>query len=782
MFKAGKGKINRSLLRKLSLPYIIMALAAMMTLLVSTGHMVRNLRENLEYTGNIQLDITRIRIDNLLSQLRQFTAEAGNDSFVLKTAGENAAVRGPRWDLYQLTGSVNRMEGQTGSPIYLYFPGSGLLVSDRYYGDAGNFYEHEVADTGIPQDIFQEAASGTYQTTRIFAVPGDDSHPSGHLIFVRPINVMRKNLTGCNAIMIFDLDQLVKASEWLQESDLCIADRNNKVMVGNTDLTEDGKAAILSALLGSAQENRKSRFTAAGKVVTSISSDYENWDFCVLTQNVNYLQQIRFAVRLVLLLIIVYVVLFAVVLFAEYRKRYREISRTIGAFAGSDRKGDAVADSLPPDAYEYIDSHIRQLVGKNLENNDLLQHQRISIRRGVYNQILHQRDVTRQFDRDTFREVGVTIADDQLCGILRYRIEKDEMASVRAELKDFILKNVTEENLTDLGLSCVCLEEGSEEIIYAVWERTALAEKKDLTGEIFKAERKTKTFVTDQFHIGYESAISNQHHGIDGIHQAFGETEAVFAHRKAGEGNVICYRDLNRIPEDHLPQYPVEMENRLMYYIQHGDDAGAQDQIQQILARNASEQLPAEAFSYLVSRIAADIVRAGKRVTGDPLVTDRCDALMKAIHAGGSDRESVSEMLQDAARVVCQKIAEMAEQDRHAGKAGLSQAITGWIGENYMNPEMNAAMVAEQFLMTPAVLSRYFKQTEGDTPSHYITTLRLSKAKEELLKGKTVEEVSVTCGFASKRTFLRVFKQYEGVTPSQYRNLHRDENERDAET
>ena len=99
-----------------------------------------------------------------------------------------------------------------------------------------------------------------------------------------------------------------------------------------------------------------------------------------------------------------------------------------------------------------------------------------------------------------------------------------------------------------------------------------------------------------------------------------------------------------------------------------------------------------------------------------------------------------------------------------------------------MNPEMNAAMVAEQFLMTPAVLSRYFKQTEGDTPSHYITTLRLSKAKEELLKGKTVEEVSVTCGFASKRTFLRVFKQYEGVTPSQYRNLHRDENERDAET
>lgn len=776
MPKAGKAKINRSLLRKLSLPYFIMAFAAILTLIVSSGHMVHSMRENLEYTGNIQLDITRIRIDSLLSQLRQFTAEAGNSSSVLEAALESGDMEGPRWELYQLTRSINSMEGQTGNHIYLYFPGSNLAASDTYYGDAESFYGHEIAETGVPFESFHDAISGVYQTTRIFAVPGSASNKSGYLIFVRPLNVMRKDLAGCNAVMIFDLDQLVKASDWLEESSLCIADRNNRVIIGSPDLSEEDADIILSRLLESARESRRSRFSVGGKVVTSISSDYENWDFCVLTRDVNYLQQIKFAVRLVIILVTIYVILFAIVISAEYRKRYTEISKTIGAFAGSDRKGGKVPDALPPDAYEYIDSHIRQLVEKNLENDDLLQHQKISIRRGVYSQVLHQREVTKQFDRDTFREVGLAITDDQPCILLRYKIEKDETASVRADLKDFILKNVTEENLADAELSCVCLEEGREEIIYAVWKKTAHAAHGDLTEEVRKAEKKTKTFVMDQFHIGYESAISDEHHGINGIRREFEETETVFTYRRESDSDVICYSDLKRVSEDHLPQYPVDVENRLMYCIQHGDEKGAMAQIQQILVLNRSERISGEAFEYLASRIAADILRAGKHVADDPVVTYRYDAMMKVCHTRGQDKGTVKEALLDAVRVTCQKISDIAENEKNTAKGGLSQEITGWIGENFMNPEMNAAMVAEQFSMTPAVLSKYFKQSEGDTPSHYITTLRLSKAKEELLRGKTVEEASRICGFASKRTFLRVFKQYEGVTPSQYRDLHSEEN------
>lgn len=373
------------------------------------------------------------------------------------------------------------------------------------------------------------------------------------------------------------------------------------------------------------------------------------------------------------------------------------------------------------------------------------------------------------------------MGEDQPCLLLRYRIQKSETPSLRADLKDFILKNVTEETITQAGLSFLCLEEDKEEIIYVVWKTAADVSGSRLTDLVCEAEKKTKTFVMDQFHIEYESAISDAHPGVAGIHRAYGETEAVFTYRKENESPVVCFRDLNRLPEDRLPQCPVEMENRLMHCIHHGDEAGAKEQIREILSFNHADQLSGERFEYLASRIAEDILRAGRRVADDPMVVYRREALMTVCQDRSQDREAATEALADLTRIVCQKISEAAEREKQSGKGGLHRDIADWIAENYADPELNAAMAADHFSMTPAEFSKYFKQKEGDTPSHFITSMRLSKAKEELLKGKTVEEVSAACGFASKRTFLRVFKQYEGVTPSQYRDLHAEENGHDAE-
>lgn len=386
--KFPKLKINRSLMRRWSLAYVIMAAAAVITLIISASHTVYVLRENLIYTSDIQLNITRIRIDSTVSFLRQFTARAGSSTEVLQTAVSDGDLEGSKWDLYQLTKTVTNLEGQSGNEVYLYFPGRELMVSDKYYGDSQNFYQHEVADTGISPEDFQSAVSGKYAATRIFFAGPEQEDGSGYLIFVRPVNVMNRRLSGCNAVMIFNLSQLVKASDWLEKSDLCIVDRNQKSIVGDVALSPEMTDVILGTLLEDARDQRTSRFTTGGKVVAGISSDYENWDFCVLTEDVNYMQQVKLVILLSVFLIVLYVVLFSVIVLSEYRRRYASISKTISAFAGSDSLSRETPDSLPPDAYEYINSHIRQLVDKNMEDDDLLQRQRLSIRHSVYHQLL----------------------------------------------------------------------------------------------------------------------------------------------------------------------------------------------------------------------------------------------------------------------------------------------------------------------------------------------------------------------------------------------------------
>lgn len=39
------------------------------------------------------------------------------------------------------------------------------------------------------------------------------------------------------------------------------------------------------------------------------------------------------------------------------------------------------------------------------------------------------------------------------------------------------------------------------------------------------------------------------------------------------------------------------------------------------------------------------------------------------------------------------------------------------------------------------------------------------------MNNERLEDIAVSCGFGSQRTFLRIFKQYEGLTPTQFKEL-----------
>lgn len=69
-------------------------------------------------------------------------------------------------------------------------------------------------------------------------------------------------------------------------------------------------------------------------------------------------------------------------------------------------------------------------------------------------------------------------------------------------------------------------------------------------------------------------------------------------------------------------------------------------------------------------------------------------------------------------------------------------------------------------------LSREFKKESGENFIDYLTGLRISKAKELLLKGDyKVGEVCRQVGFSSIKYFTKLFKKYTGFTPSNYRDI-----------
>lgn len=94
------------------------------------------------------------------------------------------------------------------------------------------------------------------------------------------------------------------------------------------------------------------------------------------------------------------------------------------------------------------------------------------------------------------------------------------------------------------------------------------------------------------------------------------------------------------------------------------------------------------------------------------------------------------------------------------------------INANY-HKDIGLNELADMVKMNPAYLSLLFKKEVGISYSKYITKVRVQHAKELLLEGKKVVQVSALVGYRDYRYFCDVFKKNVGTTPNAYKGCIR---------
>ena len=93
--------------------------------------------------------------------------------------------------------------------------------------------------------------------------------------------------------------------------------------------------------------------------------------------------------------------------------------------------------------------------------------------------------------------------------------------------------------------------------------------------------------------------------------------------------------------------------------------------------------------------------------------------------------------------------------------------ILHFIAENY-GSKLVAADMANRFYISRTKLMADFKLITGTTLNTYITHLRLQKALDMLLKGSTISEAALECGFGDNCNFIRVFKKQYRTTQMKF--------------
>ncbi len=93
-----------------------------------------------------------------------------------------------------------------------------------------------------------------------------------------------------------------------------------------------------------------------------------------------------------------------------------------------------------------------------------------------------------------------------------------------------------------------------------------------------------------------------------------------------------------------------------------------------------------------------------------------------------------------------------------------------FIENNYTNPSLSVKDISESANISEIYLRKLFKKHYNISPTQYLKSIRIEKAKL-LLSGdeKSVEEISSAVGYSSIYVFSRAFKEHEGISPNKYR-------------
>ena len=103
------------------------------------------------------------------------------------------------------------------------------------------------------------------------------------------------------------------------------------------------------------------------------------------------------------------------------------------------------------------------------------------------------------------------------------------------------------------------------------------------------------------------------------------------------------------------------------------------------------------------------------------------------------------------------------------------EKIIGYMHE-HIHTRVTLPELAGLVQLSPAYLSRAFKESTGYSPIEFLSRIKMDKAKELILEGsgKKVKEIAGMLGYTDEFYFSRIFKRMEGISPSEYysKNVH----------
>lgn len=264
------------------------------------------------------------------------------------------------------------------------------------------------------------------------------------------------------------------------------------------------------------------------------------------------------------------------------------------------------------------------------------------------------------------------------------------------------------------------------------------------------------------------AAASDIHDTMFGIPDAYQEALSVMEYKKVMDaGDIVAYDELNVSSQGY--SYPIETERQLINCIKAGDPEAASACLNEIFEKNFSKTvLSASLSKCLVFDLVGTVFKTVSETNAlkEGTFIKELDIAGRLLDSG--DFQEMKQRMTGIVEEICTHI----QLNKKPRKDSLLEQVIDHIERNYQDANLSVSQIADKFQLTPAYLTRLFKEQSGEGLLDYITGVRMEKAKQ-LLRKQTVniKDVAARVGYYSSTAFIRTFKKMEGVTPGSYKDI-----------
>ncbi|WP_179033108.1 response regulator transcription factor [Paenibacillus kribbensis] len=257
--------------------------------------------------------------------------------------------------------------------------------------------------------------------------------------------------------------------------------------------------------------------------------------------------------------------------------------------------------------------------------------------------------------------------------------------------------------------------------------------------------------------------------GSQEIHNAFVHAVKALAYRFYSEGNcVFQYTELAQA-DCVAPDYPVEKEQQLLYALRCGNKDSCHLIIDDIFHQwTLSHKFPEP---QAMIRLLMGLVFAMYRAFCDEITEEERIQLEADLSALEENRSLTfggwKSYINHFSSMGCEFVENKRLRDVTQAINRAREYIRLHLQEN-----LTLHICARSVHLSPSYFANAFKKETGMTLIQYITKMRMERAKELLIAGVQVQEISQMLGYEDRPYFSGLFKKYCGMTPTSFRQMY----------